>query len=659
MEPKVRLENISKTYQLYGKQSDKILDMFIPNKRKSNRTFNALSDVSFEILSGETIGIVGINGSGKSTLSNILAEVIPPTEGTITINGETSLIAINAGLNRQLSGLENIELKCLMLGLSKEDIETIKPDIIEFADIGQFIDQPVKNYSSGMKSRLGFAISAHTNPDILIVDEALSVGDKTFYQKCIDKINEFKKNGKTIIFISHSISQIRTISDRVLWMHHGKVREYGDTNEVLDKYEEFIKWFNKLNKQEKQKYNEEKLKEQQALTYSKKTRNRQDPNQGKRNIGFFLQITAILLITFLSAFFIFINKSPMAYYKEIKPENVSVNSVQDKPKAEKPNDVTPKVLDINKVGLIKVKEATLFSDEEMKAQKELLGFTDEVFVVEQIDDIYKVQIEDQVGYINEAHVSVAEVNSATVDMQLNELVPLLPDTVSSSYEFFYAFFGADYEDVKNGLSGLSEEGEEEGLQFLNYEPHNVKYIFNQENRADTIVFSNVKHDNLMISTLIEHAKLISNDGKLLYVSLNEDYEVILDLEVNELSLFYLNESIEVPIEEFEDVGEATQIIENQQETPPTSIESPSQPIRPTQPSEPVTSPSDSGGANPTQPADPPPVQPSEPKDPPKDPAPPTQPAPTPPPTEPVEPEEPVTPVTPSPPPTEPGEPEET
>jgi teichoic acid transport system ATP-binding protein len=261
MEPKVKFSNVSKEYSLYGSQTEKLKDFLNFSSKRRKKQFLALKDISFEVFRGETIGVVGINGSGKSTLSNLLAQVVPPTKGVIDIKGETSLVSISAGLNNQLSGLENINMKCLMHGLSKEEIAEITPKIIEFAEVGDFIKQPLKTYSSGMKSRLGFAISAYTNPDIIVVDEALSVGDQTFYQKCLDKFDEFKREGKTIFFISHSHSQVRKLSDRAMWIHFGELKEFGDSKTVIDNYESFIKWFNGLSETEKKRYKTKMLME--------------------------------------------------------------------------------------------------------------------------------------------------------------------------------------------------------------------------------------------------------------------------------------------------------------------------------------------------------------------------------------------------------------
>jgi teichoic acid transport system ATP-binding protein len=223
--------------------------------------FYALKDLSFEIKKGQVVGILGTNGSGKSTMALVLSGIASPNEGEMLVNGEQALIAIQTGLNNQLTGLENIELKGALLGLSKKRIKEITEGVIEFAEIGDFLYQPVKKYSSGMRSRLGFAINLCLDPDILIIDEALSVGDKGFAQKCLNKMIELKEQGKTIIFISHSLPQVRQFCDSALWLEGGKLREYGEINEVCDHYAEYVDYYNGLSDKEKKKERDDKFKE--------------------------------------------------------------------------------------------------------------------------------------------------------------------------------------------------------------------------------------------------------------------------------------------------------------------------------------------------------------------------------------------------------------
>ncbi len=251
---------MDKEYAIEFKHVSKIYSLKSKNKKNSNdKRFYALKDISFQIPKGEVVGILGTNGSGKSTMSVILAGISEIDEGEMIVNGEQALIAINTGLNQQLTGLENIELKGALLGLSKKRIQEITEGVIEFAEIGDFLYQPVKKYSSGMKSRLGFSINLCLNPDIIIVDEALSVGDKGFAQKCINKMKELKASGKTIIFISHSLPQVRDFCDTAMWIEGGVLKEYGDINEVCDHYAKYVDYYNSLDNAGKKKERDNKF----------------------------------------------------------------------------------------------------------------------------------------------------------------------------------------------------------------------------------------------------------------------------------------------------------------------------------------------------------------------------------------------------------------
>ena len=247
----VEFENVFKTYKFKNKNSSTV-----DNKQE----FNALMDITFKVKKGDVVGVLGTNGSGKSTLSLILSGISTATKGNVKINGEQALIAINTGLNNQLTGLENIRLKGTLLGLSNRKIRHITKGVIEFAELGDFLYQPVKKYSSGMKARLGFSISIYLNPDILIIDEALSVGDSGFAAKCMNKINEFKGTGKTIFFISHSLGQVKSFCNKGLWLEGGVLREYGDIEEVANNYSKYINEYKKKSDAEKKLYGDEVLK---------------------------------------------------------------------------------------------------------------------------------------------------------------------------------------------------------------------------------------------------------------------------------------------------------------------------------------------------------------------------------------------------------------
>lgn len=236
-EPIITFKNVSKTYILYKNDQARFKALFI--KPKNPKTNKALNDVSFEINRGESVGIVGDNGAGKSTLLKMITGVAFPDEGEIIVNGKVAaLLELTAGFSMEMTGRENIYLKGYILGLEDDYIKTIEDNIIEFAELGDYIDQPVRTYSSGMKMRLGFAINVNIEPDVLVVDEALAVGDASFKKKCKNKIKEIIAAGTTVLYVSHSAASVKEICPRSIFLKKGTVIFDGPTEETLKVYEE-------------------------------------------------------------------------------------------------------------------------------------------------------------------------------------------------------------------------------------------------------------------------------------------------------------------------------------------------------------------------------------------------------------------------------------
>lgn len=236
----IKIENLTKIYKLYDKPIDRLKESLSISKKNRHKDYYALRDINLEVKKGEILGIVGTNGSGKSTILKIITGVLTQTSGNVEINGKISaLLELGAGFNPEYTGIENIYLNGTMLGYTKEEIDEKLSDIISFADIGEFIYQQVKTYSSGMFARLAFAVSINVDPDILIVDEALSVGDTRFQKKCYRKMEEFKKE-KTIILVTHDIGVISKFCDRVAWIEKGHLKDVGDPIEISKQYTAYV-----------------------------------------------------------------------------------------------------------------------------------------------------------------------------------------------------------------------------------------------------------------------------------------------------------------------------------------------------------------------------------------------------------------------------------
>ena len=235
------MSHLTKMYKLYDKPSDRLKEALGLTRKKLYREHYALHDVNFDIQEGECVGIIGTNGSGKSTILKIITGVLTPTEGEVKVNGRISaLLELGAGFNMEYSGLENVYLNGTMIGFSKEEIDARLDDILDFADIGDFIHQPVKTYSSGMFVRLAFAVAINIDPEILVVDEALSVGDVFFQAKCYHKFEEFKKQGKTILFVSHDLSSVSKYCDRVILLNKGVKMDEGSPKQMVDLYKQLL-----------------------------------------------------------------------------------------------------------------------------------------------------------------------------------------------------------------------------------------------------------------------------------------------------------------------------------------------------------------------------------------------------------------------------------
>ncbi len=236
-EPVVEFSNVSKSYPIYAKPGDRLKEIATFHKRRFHQDYWALRDVSFDVRRGETFCLVGQNGCGKSTLLQICAGILQPSSGTVSVNGRiAALLELGAGFNPEFSGRDNVYLNGAILGISAKEMDRKFADIAEFAEIGDFIHQPVKTYSSGMVVRLAFAVAINVDPEILLVDEALAVGDIYFRQRCLRKVHELRARGVTILFVSHATADVKALGDRALWLDHGQIMAVGNTERVVSQY---------------------------------------------------------------------------------------------------------------------------------------------------------------------------------------------------------------------------------------------------------------------------------------------------------------------------------------------------------------------------------------------------------------------------------------
>lgn len=233
----IDVKNVSKQFNVYFDKANTLKERIIFWKRNNHEVRKVLNDVSVQIKRGETVALIGVNGSGKSTLLKLMTKIIYPNEGEIEVNGKlTSMLELGAGFHPDFSGMENIYFNASIFGLSKKEIDNRLEDIIQFSELGEYIDNPVRTYSSGMYMRLAFSIAINVDADILLIDEILSVGDQHFQEKCFNRMQELKQEGKTIVLVTHDLSSAGRLCDRAIWLRNGKVEMDGESKKVIDRY---------------------------------------------------------------------------------------------------------------------------------------------------------------------------------------------------------------------------------------------------------------------------------------------------------------------------------------------------------------------------------------------------------------------------------------
>lgn len=238
LHPRIAVNNLNKEFRIYQRPQDRLVELLL--RRPRHRLFHVLNDISFAVANGQSLGVVGDNGAGKSTLLKLLVGTLQPTSGDIEIEGQVAaLLELGAGFHRDFSGRKNIFLNASLLGIPDDEIHEIEQEIIEFSELGYFIDRPVRTYSSGMFVRLAFSIATMVRPDVLVIDEALSVGDMAFQKKCVGRMQEFRAQRKTMVFCSHSMYHVQELCDIAIWLDKGNIREIGESGKVVGHYEDF------------------------------------------------------------------------------------------------------------------------------------------------------------------------------------------------------------------------------------------------------------------------------------------------------------------------------------------------------------------------------------------------------------------------------------